>query len=238
VLEASSQRIVDTVPDDALVLDIGGWAKPFPRADWVLDTLPYETRGLYGYDGPGAERFTSDTWVCRDICDRTPFPFADKQFDFVICSHTLEDLRDPIWVCEEINRIGKAGYLEVPSRLEEQSYGIQGPWVGWGHHHWLVDITDGRIDFSFKHHIIHGRPELHFPAGFHAGLAKEDCVAALWWDGGFECGERLFIVDPAELDGYLGDFVQANIGRVQLPNGQPADKARAMVRKALRRLGV
>jgi len=39
VLEASSQRIVETLPDDALVLDIGGWAKPFPRADWVLDTF-------------------------------------------------------------------------------------------------------------------------------------------------------------------------------------------------------
>ncbi len=59
----------------------------------------------------------------RDICDHEPYPFGDQEFDFVICSQTLEDVRDPIWVCSEINRIGKAGYIEVPSRLEEQSWG-------------------------------------------------------------------------------------------------------------------
>ena len=58
----------------------------------------------------------------------------------MICSHTLEDVRDPIWVCSEIQRVAKAGYIEVPSRLEEQSYGFQGPWVGWGHHHWLIEV--------------------------------------------------------------------------------------------------
>src|SRR5204863_8798249 len=39
-----------------------------------------------------------------------------------------------------INRVGKAGYIEVPSRLEEQTLGVHGPWVGWSHHRWLVDV--------------------------------------------------------------------------------------------------
>gem|GEM_PF-6800036 len=32
-------------------------------------------------------------------------------FDFVVCSHTLEDVRNPGRGCEEILRVGKAGYL-------------------------------------------------------------------------------------------------------------------------------
>src|SRR5437870_11794806 len=120
----SAERILREVPADAVVLDIGAWGKPFTRADWVLDYMPYETRGLYGKDGEDPERFTADTWVIWDICDRRPFPFSDKQFDFVICSHTLEDIRDPVWVCSELNRIGKAGYIEVRSRLEEQCDGF------------------------------------------------------------------------------------------------------------------
>jgi ubiquinone/menaquinone biosynthesis C-methylase UbiE len=50
--------------------------------------------------GPLPEGFTRDTWVQRDICDHEPWPFEDRQFDFVVCSHTLEDVRDPVWVCK------------------------------------------------------------------------------------------------------------------------------------------
>ena len=188
------------------MLDIGAWGRPFTRADWVLDLMPYETRGDYGCDGPGPEQFTADTWIRRDICDREPWPFEDNQFDFVICSHTLEDIRDPIYACSEIIRVGKAGYIEVPSRLEEQSYGFQGPWVGWGHHHWLIDVSDGRIEFVFKHHILHGRETDHFPAGFQQGLPPEKRAQALWWEDSFEYEERVFI-GPKEIDRYLADFV-------------------------------
>jgi SAM-dependent methyltransferase len=189
------------------VLDIGGWGRPFTRADWVIDLMPYDSRGEFGRDGPGEERFSADTWIQRDICDREPYPFADKSIDFVVCAHTLEDVRDPVWVCSEMVRVAKAGYIEVPSRLEEQSYGFQGHWVGWGHHRWLVDVHDGRIDFVFKHHVVHGPKANHFPPGFWHVLPPERHVQTLWWEGTFEFGERIFI-GPDELDPYLADFVR------------------------------
>ena len=107
MLEESRERILDLLGEDDLVLDVGAWAHPFARADWVLDLQPYETRGLYGYDQgeKGNERFTEASWVVRDICDHEPWPFDDDQFDFIICSHTLEDIRDPVWVCQEIQRV-------------------------------------------------------------------------------------------------------------------------------------
>jgi len=114
VLDASAREIARLLGEDDLVLDVGGWADPMPRADWVMDLMPYETRGLYGEAGDSdAERFGPETWIVRDICAREPFPFADGEVDFVVCSHTLEDIRDPLWVCSELTRVAKAGYIEV-----------------------------------------------------------------------------------------------------------------------------
>lgn len=203
MLPASADRI-RALPDDALVLDVGGWGRPLDRADWVLDLCPYETRGLYGYDREAAsERFRADTWLVRDICDREPWPFADGQFDFAVCSHTLEDVRDPVWVCRELQRVARAGYLECPSRLEEQTWGLHGDWVGWSHHRWLVDVEAGAVRFTFKPHVLHARD--HLPGGTADGLAPEDRVVTLWWEGAFAVEERIFL-DAEPLHEYLADL--------------------------------
>jgi hypothetical protein len=217
VLADSVCRLEQELPDDAVVLDIGAWGRPFRRADLVMDQMPYETRGLYGFDGAEPERFDASRWLRRDICDKTPFPFEDNEIDFVICSHTLEDIRDPIWVCQEMVRIAKAGYVEVPSRLQEQSYGVNGPWVGWSHHRWLVDIDAehrdaAHIDFVYKPHFVHGKPAAHFPAGFAAALSPQECVQWLWWTGRFTAAERVFTT-PAEIDHYVESFVQDELAR-------------------------
>jgi hypothetical protein len=211
VLPASEQRILDRLTPEDLVLDVGAGASPFVRADWVLDLVAYEDRGLYGYDDArrAAERFTAATWVRQDMCARESWPFADGQFDFAVCSHVLEDVRDPVWVCQELTRVAKAGYIEVPSRLEEQAWGAQGPWVGWGHHHWLIDVAPASIEFVFKHHVLHGHPDEHFAAGFAQTLTPEQRVQQLWWEGPFEARERIF-TDPLALVDYLSGFVAAN----------------------------
>jgi hypothetical protein len=209
VLEASAARILDALGPDDLVLDVGAGANPFPRADWVIDLMPYAQRGLYGTPSPGDERFDESRWMVRDICDRDPWPFADDQFDFAICSQTLEDVRDPIWVCSELSRVARAGYVEVPSRLEEQSWGVQGPWAGWGHHRWLIDVADGRLELVYKHHVLHARASDHFPAGFWDGLTEEERVQTVWWEGAVEAVEHVFTT-PEELDPYLAGYVAAH----------------------------
>jgi hypothetical protein len=206
MLAASAERIERTLPREAQVLDVGGWGRPFARADWVIDLMPYATRGLYGSDGTPPERFDQDTWVVRDLCAREPWPFEDGRFDFAVCSQTLEDLRDPVWVCSELTRVARAGYVEVPSRLEEQSIGVHGPWAGWSHHHWLIDVGEDSIEFVFKSHSIHSNDAAHFPRGFHETLSEEQRVQTLWWEGGFSFAERVMYTGE-ELDGYLESFV-------------------------------
>jgi hypothetical protein len=210
MLARSRDRILRELSEHDLVLDVGGGANPFPRADWVIDLMAYDQRGLYGAaPDPVKERFGPDRWVQRDVCDREPWPFADRRFDFSVCSHTLEDVRDPVWVCRELMRVSRAGYIEVPSRLEEQSYGFQGPWAGWGHHRWLVDVAGGELTFVFKHHVLHNRPSDHFPCGFRDQLSDAERVQWLWWRDAFAVRERIFLEAPA-LDAYLADFVTAH----------------------------
>jgi hypothetical protein len=177
------------LPDTALVLDVGGWAKPLARADWVIDLLPYETRGLYGASSDEPERFSAATWVQHDICDRDPWPFADDQFDFAVCAHTLEDVRDPIGVCRELSRVAKAGYVEVPAPVEELTWGVQGEWVGWSHHHWITELLDDELVFTAKPHLLcaEGR---HLPPGSADG---KDRVLTLDWQGSLRAREQIFV---------------------------------------------
>ncbi len=64
MLEASAALILERIGPDAVVLDVGGAARPFVRADWVLDLLPYEARGQIGWDAERAqEHFGPRTWV-------------------------------------------------------------------------------------------------------------------------------------------------------------------------------
>jgi SAM-dependent methyltransferase len=214
VLAASRERILRDVDEAALVLDVGGWARPLSRADWVIDLMPYATRGRYGEPDPEPERFTRESWVVRDICAAEPWPFDDDSFDFVVCSHTLEDVRDPIRVCAEICRVGRAGYVEVPSRLEEQAFGVEGPWAGWGHHRWLIDLSPGRIEFVFKSAVVHGREGCALPGDLGETLSAEERVQFMFWTGGFEFSERTFF-DGDELERYLAEPLRPQLARLE-----------------------
>lgn len=213
MLEASRLRILERLGAEARVLDVGGGASPFERADWVIDLLPYAARHHFGVSvDPSGERFSEATWVQRDICDREPWPFEDGAFDFVVCSHTLEDVRDPIFVCSELVRVARAGYIEVPSRLEEQSYGVHGPWIGWTHHRWLIDREDDELVFVSKPGLLAGRIWASFPESFWRTLSPEQRVTALFWENGFRFRERIFL-EPDLLDAYVRDFVAAHYTR-------------------------
>lgn len=206
MLEHSARMIEEHLREDATVLDVGGAARPFARADWVLDILPYAARGELGWDGErGDERFDETSWVRRDVCDREPWPFADRQFDFAVCSQTLEDVRDPVFVCSELQRVAAAGYIEVPSVDEELTFGIQGPWVGWGNHRWIALVEPGRIEFAFKHHVVN-REGSHLPAGSVDEISATDRTQTLWWEDSFKVRER-FMRTTEELDEFLEGLV-------------------------------
>lgn len=215
MLDVARARLLRETPDGARVLDVGGWAKPLPRADVVLDLLPYATRGLYGAEDDTPERFTESTWIQRDICDHEPWPFADDSFDVAVCSHTLEDVRDPVWVCRELSRVARRGYVEVPAPVEELTFGVQGPWVGWGHHHWICEAEGTGLRFTFKPHLL-AAPGRHLAAGTAAALTPGDRVLARWWSGALPAREQV-LVGADEFDPWLAGLLAAHGGPAPAP---------------------
>ncbi len=105
------RRIAIPVDRTGLVLDIGSGDKPHWRADVLLDRFPgAEHAGQRS--GQAAARIDRPTFDA----DAEDMPFADKVFDYVICSHVLEHVRHPELVVNEMMRVGTAGYIEVPER--------------------------------------------------------------------------------------------------------------------------
>ena len=174
MLKKNAEKIVASVKESDLVLDMGGGAQPFNRANYVMDLIPYEKRGIFGSRGKGVEYFSKESWIQRDFYSREPFPFKNKMFDFVICSHVLEDIRDPLWICQEVIRVGKHGYIETPSRLAESYRGVESPnYSGYWHHRWLVERVGHEIVFTAKFPLIDHSWKYHFPTSYYRSLKEE-----------------------------------------------------------------
>jgi hypothetical protein len=199
MLTESLERLLGAVGEQARVVDIGGWAAPLNRADWVVDLMPYETRGKLppGSFGPAPERFSAQTWLQRDICDHEPYPFEDGHFDFAVCTYTLEDIRDPVWVCREISRIARPRLIEVPSLLDELSWRVPqysgGDWAGHDHHRWLCFTGENEIEFMHKPHSLHADWRPRVPSRHAARLTHRQRIQVLWWEGELKARERIVI---------------------------------------------
>ena len=46
-------------------------------------------------------------------------PFKDNEFDFVIASHVLEHVEDFKFFIKELERVSNKGYIELPTKLED-----------------------------------------------------------------------------------------------------------------------
>lgn len=136
------------------VPDMGSWNDVFPRANWIVDINPYET----GHNNSELfEQFDKWPWVEGDINDpRVWERFSDKEFNFVICSHILEDIRGPLFVRRQLIRVAKRGYVDVPTHFRECTRASADDNVsGYDHHRWLVEVVDGALIFAPKLHWAH-----------------------------------------------------------------------------------
>jgi hypothetical protein len=210
----NARRLLAEIPANATVVDVGGGAAPFPRADYVIDALPM-TAAEAGSNGNSHQvlgmtpRYNAERWIQLDLCEHRPWPFKDKFFDYAICSHLLEDVRDPIWICSELRRVAKAGYIEVPSRIEEQSKGVEHPcYAGYHHHRWLITRDGNGLQFRHKPHMLHTVNDAivtRLSPGWR--INPRHASIALSWNESFEASEILEFNEKTVID-ELCDFAR------------------------------
>jgi SAM-dependent methyltransferase len=231
VFAGNIEDVMGRIAPTDVVLDVGGWARPFTRADYVVDLQPYESRAISGRDGGTPERFTRDSWIIHDVCGAEPLPFDDKAVDFVVCSHTLEDVRDPLRVCRELQRVAKRGYIEVPSRIVESTVGAEGRrYAGYYHHRWLVDVEANGLVFRFKSDLIHESFRYHLSRSSLKRLRAEDRISFLFWEGDFDCVEVIQIA-RVEVARDLESFVESRLTASDRFRRYPRMWAAAVVRR-------
>jgi hypothetical protein len=75
--DANESKVLGLIRPGDLVLDVGGWARSFNRANYVIDSGSYESHGHCYLEHSGlaaqggeVEHFTAETWIQSDICDR------------------------------------------------------------------------------------------------------------------------------------------------------------------------
>lgn len=170
-------KILDgKIEDGARVLDFGSGYDPHPRADVWIDA--YEDNK---YRGDGLDLKKGKNLIM--IKDGDAIPYKDKEFDFVIASHTLQYLSDPSFYCSEIIRVGKAGYIEAPTREADGIFGMRT-------NRWHVYLWGGRIVFEpYKHpslgnffHKLY-RENKEFKNIYEKN--KRKFVLSYFWKGGF-----------------------------------------------------
>jgi hypothetical protein len=102
------------------------------------------------------------------VADGERLPLRDRAADYVIALHVLEHASDPAAFASELSRVAPAGFVQVPSRVAELTY-------GWPFHPWLIDLGGGELVFE-------PRGERGAPAGelFHSDLASS-ALHRLWF---------------------------------------------------------
>jgi uncharacterized protein YbaR (Trm112 family) len=148
-------------PAEGLVIEVGGGHAPHPRSDLIVEKYlsdDFERGFAVSFDRPLV------------VGDGHALPLADGCASYVIASHVLEHATDPERFAAELTRVAHAGFVQLPSRLAELTF-------GWPFHPWLVDLEpDGTL-------VFHERDGRHAPAGeyFHESFARSPFLR-LWWN--------------------------------------------------------
>jgi SAM-dependent methyltransferase len=121
----SLRRVYCPVSKETLVLEVGSGASPYFRANVLCDAYEETQERFFTplvHDRPTVLAFVEN------------LPFKDDAFNFVIASHVLEHSTDPERFLSELQRVARAGYIEVPDAFMERL-------THYGFHR--LEITDG-----------------------------------------------------------------------------------------------
>ena len=122
------------------ILDLGCSSKNYwPEANHYADLDDF------------SEEFNKLNLKYTQIKKDHKLPFKDKEFDYVILSHVLEHVPNLIEFISEIERISKAGYIELPTKLNDNLvFGCDEDDIG---HKWWFEYDDIKNTFIYSKKI-------------------------------------------------------------------------------------
>ena len=107
MIKRASKKYIDNLIKDNLhwnILDVGCGYTAHQNANTVCDTQDLSNF----YKEKNFIRLNSKN-----------LPFKDNEFDFVIASHVMEHVENLQFFISELERVSKRGYIEVPTKLED-----------------------------------------------------------------------------------------------------------------------
>ena len=113
-------------------------------------------------------------------------PFKDKEFDFVFSLHIAEHVLDPFKFCEELTRIGKRGFIEVPTPFFDNLVQGNANPPPHGHVWWVTfDNLKKQIVFRPRLQIV---AEMVSPSATTVLLPffRESMVTEIYWESSIE----------------------------------------------------
>lgn len=147
------------------VLDIGGSMKQHEeiKIHTLVDIIHPEEAPY------GTSKLKADNFIRLDVT-REKLPFKNNEFDFCLCTHTLEDLSHPFLVLDEMSRVAKRGYIATPSMGKDMVFShfditnwLSGPrrLPGDAHHKWFFIKKGEKLQIIPKNYPILYTPRFH-----------------------------------------------------------------------------
>jgi len=165
-------------------IDIGG-ANSFAHGylDAVVDIrIPQASAANVFVGNIDMPDIWNDIKTFESIDEMSKMNMTKGKWDYAICTHTLEDINNPYFVCLQLENIAKAGIIVVPSKYREFSR-FNKHFRGFIHHRWIFDVIDGVFTGFPKNNFIE---EPQFDA-VNNGTFFEELV--IEWEG--EIGMKL-----------------------------------------------
>ena len=103
------------------VLEVGPGGSPHCRSDIFLE-MEFIDEKEAAIQRSNSPRLETDKRII--YYDGNNFPFKDKEFDYVICSHVVEHVPNVDKFISELERVAYKGYLEFPTIYYDYLYNI------------------------------------------------------------------------------------------------------------------
>lgn len=116
-------------------------------------------------------------------------PFKDKEFDYVILSHVLEHVPNLLEFKDELIRIAKSGYIELPTKFYDNLvFGSDEPILG---HKWWFEFDDDNNILYYTKKIDAIEKFISVGTSWKFQKYFEDSfILQFYWKDNFEMKER------------------------------------------------